>query len=97
MGKRGFQSGTLMVRIPISGTRNYYGGMIKRGNRLGKTLASTEGNWAAQAEVVTVVKYRIEICLLPHGGPEDSGADIPAWEKEGEGTKGSGSRETEHL
>lgn len=43
MGKGGFQSGTLM-RIPISGTRMYYGGMIKRGNRLGKTLASTEGN-----------------------------------------------------
>lgn len=44
MGKGGFQSGILMVRIPISDTRNYYGGMIKRGNRLGKTLACTEGN-----------------------------------------------------
>lgn len=43
------------------------------------------------------MKYRIKICLLPHGGSEDSQADIPAWGKEGEGTKGPGSRETEHL
>lgn len=47
MGNEGFQSGTLIVRIPISDSRNYYGGMIRRGNRLGKTLASTEGNVGA--------------------------------------------------
>lgn len=56
MGNGGFQSGTLMVRILIADTRNYYGENDKRRKFAGKNIGihrGERGRWAVQAEVVT--------------------------------------------